>query len=282
MKKKSKWTQQRDDFFQAQFKKRFTTWHNKDPKKNTQGEFARQICEIMHKKTGEKCPVTNSYVSEWLRGVWFPEMYLPAIAEVLGVKEEDFIFHTHDELWRLSSEYMTKTVGGEMKQFCEELGLDLRFLFIISELIGSKFDDMFPTWTPFKLNKKAFIDDKEDLYYRPDRKDWIGSAEMDSGYNIFQCKVEYEEDGQTKEKLLPFSRPDLRFLKDVQDKVKDYIEFLMLKQSKDLKRDVRKASEKARITLSDGGKTTILLNAEELNKIDTYCEDYSDQKEGVK
>ena len=157
MKNKSKWTQQRDDFFQKQLKKFFETWHGEDPKKNTQGEFARQVCEIRHKKTGEKCPVTNSYVSEWLRGVWFPEMYLPEIAEVLGVKEEDFFFQTHDDFYKLSSEYMTKIGRGEISQFCDEIGLDLQFLYIIRKLLGSNFDDMFPTWTPLEKDPHYIV-----------------------------------------------------------------------------------------------------------------------------
>ena len=54
----------------------------------------------------------------------------------------------------------------------------------------------------------------------------------------------------------------------------------MMKQEKDLKRDAKRASEKARIKMKNGGIAFRPLNAEELNQIDTYCEEYSDQKEG--
>ena len=260
-----------------QFNKYFKEWKEKDKKKNTQGEFARQICEIRKKKTGEKCPVTNSYVSEWVRGVWFPDQYLPEIAEVLGVKEEEFFFQTHDDFYKLSSEYMTKVGRDEISRFCEDIGLDLRFLYIVRELIGSDFDSMFPTWTPITQNPDILSDDS---YIRQDRKMWSESAEMDDDVRVLQYYMKYEEDGETKEKLIPFTRQDLRFIKDVQDSVVDYVEYRMMKQEKDLKRDAKRASEKARIKMKNGGIAFRPLNAEELNQIDTYCEEYSDQKEG--
>ena len=279
MKTKSKWTEQRDAFFVKQFDKFFKEWKDQDRKKNTQGEFARQICEIRKQKTGEQCPVTNSYVSEWARGKWFPDQYLPEIAEVLGVKEEEFFFQTHDDFYKYSSEYMTKVGRDEISQFCDDIGLDLRFLYIIRELIGSDFDDMFPTWTPLHQNPDLFSEDK---YIRRDRTIWSESAEMDPDVRVLQYIMRYEEDGETKEKLIPFTHQDLRFIKDVQNKVVDYIEFLMMKQGKDLKREAKKATNRSQTKLKNGGIAFRPLNAEELNEIDTYCNEYVDQKDGDK
>ena len=275
--KKSEWTEQRDEFFVERFKGFYADWKKKD-KQNTQGKFARQICEIRNRKTGEKCPVTNSYVSEWLRGKWFPEQYIPEIAEVLGVKEEDFYFQTHDEFYKFSSEYMTKLGRGEISQFCNEIGLDLRFLYIIRELIGSDFDSIFPTWTPLQKNPN-FMSDR--TYTRRPVSVWSESAEMDEDVRVLQYEVEVQENGETKRKLIPFTRPDLRFLKDIQTDVLDYIEFLMMKRSKDLIRESEEASRLSQRKTKNGEIALIPLTANELNQVDKYCNEYTDdRKEG--
>lgn len=280
MKVKSKWTQQRDDFFKKQFNVFFEEWKKKDRKKHTQGEFARQICEIRNKKTGEKCPVTNSYVSEWARGKWFPDQYLPEIAEVLGVKEEDFYFQTHDDFYKLSSEYMTKLGRGELSQFCDEIGLDLRFLYIIRELIGSDFDSTFPTWTDLRKNPN-FMSDQ--IYIRRPVSMWSESAEMDDDVRVLQHWIEVEEDGEQRKKLIPFTRPDLRFLKEIQTDVLDYIEYLMMKRTKDLIREAEEATQRSKIKLPDGGIAVKPLTPDELNQIDKYHDyhyEYASKKDG--
>lgn len=261
--KKSIWTKQRDEFFKNKFNEFFEEW-KKQGKGNTQGEFARQICEIRNKKTGEKCPVTNSYVSEWARGKWFPDQYISEIAEVLGVKEEDFFFQTRDEFYKLSSEYMTKIGRGEMSQFCDEIGMDLQFLYIIRKLIGSDFENMFPTWTPLQKNPNLMLDQ---TYIRPTANVWSASAKMDDDVRVLQHEIETEEGEQ---KLIPFTRPDLRFLKEIQTNVLDYIEYLMLKRSKDLIREAEEASKRSRNKLPNGDIEIRPLTPEELNQIDKY------------
>jgi len=284
--KKSMWTKQRDEFFVKRFNEFFSEWKKKD-KKNTQGEFARQICKIRNQKTGEQCPVTNSYVSEWSRGKWFPDQYIPEIAEVLGVNEEDFYFQTDDEFYKLSSEYMTKLGRGEISQFCDEIGLDLRFLYIIRELIGSEFDSAFPTWTPLQRDPDPLRRDpdhlRDQIYIRSPLTFWSGSAEMDEDVRVLQHEVEVEEDGDQKRRLIPFSREDLRFLKDVQTDVMDYIEFLMMKRKKDQIREAEEASRRSRIPLKDGGIEVRDLSADALNQIDPYHDynyKYTHEKDG--
>lgn len=266
MKTKSKIIQQRDDYFASRFNEFFKAWKEKDKKKNTQGEFARQICEIRKKKYKEKCPVTNSYVSEWSRGVWFPELYLPEIAEVLGVNESDFYFQ-RDDIYSLSSEYMTKLGKGEMSRYCEEVGLDLRFLHIVRDLMGPDFDRSFPTWTPLEMSHNIF-DDK--TYRRRPPEMWSESAEMDGTVRVLQYTLTYKEDGETKEKLLPFTRGDITFLKELQDDTIEYVEFLLRKHAKRLKRDEDRANEMSRIEDKKGMVAVRQLSIEDLNQIDHY------------
>lgn len=266
MKTKSKMIQQRDDFFVERFNAFYNEWHNKDKKKNTQGEFARRICEIRNNKTQEKCPVTNAYVSDWKNGRWFPEQYLPEIAEVLGVNESDFFFQ-QDDLYSLSSEYMTKLGKGEMSRYCEEVGLDLRFLHIVRDLMGPDFDRSFPTWTPLEMSHNIF-DDK--TYRRRPPEMWSESAEMDGTVRVLQYTLTYKEDGETKEKLLPFTREDITFLKELQDDTIEYVEFLLRKHAKRLKRDEDRANEMSRIEDKKGMVAVRQLSIEDLNQIDHY------------
>lgn len=273
-----KWTQQRDDFFVEVLKREFLKWKEKD-KGNTQGEFARQICEIRKKKTGEKCPVTNSYVSEWLRGKWFPEQYIPEIAEVLGVEEEVFFFRTHDEIYRLSSENATEWARGEISQFCDEIGLDRHFLRIIRELFGSDFDEMFPTWTEIIQNPN-FLDNQ--TYIRRKPASWSIQAEMDEDVRFLQYEI---DDGKGGKKLIPFTREDLRFLKDVQTDVVDRVEYLMMKRKKDLQREAEEATRRSQHNMKNGGIAFKPLTIEELNQIDKYHDyhyQYTSQKDGDK
>lgn len=277
MKTKSKVIQQRDDYFKDRFNEFFKAWREKDKKKNTQGEFARQICKIREKKYKEKCPVTNSYVSEWSRGKWFPELYLPEIAEVLGVNESDFFFQ-HDDLYSLSSEYMTKLGRGEMSRYCEKVGLDLRFLHIIRDLMGMDFDRSFPTWTPLERSPNLF-DDK--TYRRKPPEMWSESAEMEGDVRDLQYTFTYEDGGEIKEKLLPFTREDIRFLKELQDDTIEYVEFLLKKHAKRLKRDEDIATEMSQIKDKNGMVAFCGLSIEQLNQIDHY-HDYHYQYMGEK
>lgn len=278
--KKSIWTEQRDDFFVKRFNELFSEWKQKGGK-NTQGEFARQICEIRHEKTGEKCPVTNSYVSEWSRGKWFPDQYISEIAEVLGVKEEVFFFQTHDDFYKYSSEYMTKIGHGEFSQFCDEIGLDLRFLYVIRSLMGSSFDELFPLWTPIAPKKSRDISNDDGIYSHMGTECLSTSAKMDDDVNIFQCVV-HDEEAETEEgRTITLGRADLRFIKDIQDEVINLIEFCFMKREKDLQKESEEASRRSSPVLPDGGRVVRLLKAEELNQIDRYFKEYVDKKPGT-
>lgn len=221
-------------------------------------------------------PASRGSVKKYYDGEDIPSPErLKQIREIFGVNEDYFNIEnaTHDELYTLSSEYMTEVGRDTLSQFCEEIGLDLRFLYVIRELIGSRFDDMFPTWTPLAYN---WINES---YFRLDRSVWSESAEMDPDVRVLQYKIQCEADGKKTEKLIPFTRHDLRFIKDLQTNVLDYVEFLLMKQGKDLKRDGEIATEKAQVITQNGLAVSRKLSAEELNMIDKYSLDsYTDQE----
>lgn len=261
-----KYIQQRNDFFYARFKELFEEWKSKDRKTNSQYKFAKLVCDEWNKNHTEKCKVTNRNISEWLHEKWFPEKYIPEIAKVLGVDEKDFFFPS-DDLYSLSSEYMTKLGKGEMSRYCEEVGLDLRFLHIVRDLMGPDFDRSFPTWTPLEMSHNIF-DDK--TYRRRPPEMWSESAEMDGTVRVLQYTLTYKEDGETKEKLLPFTREDITFLKELQDDTIEYVEFLLRKHAKRLKRDEDRANEMSRIEDKKGMVAVRQLSIEDLNQIDHY------------
>ena len=219
--KKSKWTQQRDDYFVNVFKEKFSDWKKKD-KGNTQGEFARQICEIRKKKTGEKCPVTNSYVSEWLRGKWFPEQYLPEIAEVLGVKDEDFFFQTDEEKYKYSSDYING-IGKANIDFAKQRGLNIDLIDALSGIID--FNGLFPVYLP--------IPDRDDCLL-PNKRSHGDSAPIQE--NQF---MQIEREGKT----ITFHKCDLMYLKEVQDQVVAFVEFLFYKRSKEMSKEAYQFNE---------------------------------------
>lgn len=274
---KSKWTQQRDEYFQTKFKLYFAKWKEQNPKKNTQSEFARQICEIREKKYDEKCPVTNSYVSEWNRGIWFPELYLPEIAEVLGVKEEDFMFQSVDDLYKKSSEYMTKLGHTETVPYCEKIGLDLHFLLAVRRLMGETFDKTFPIWSPIRKT----LDLITLSGFKRTTQDLSTSADMDDGLNIFQCRIHDTDDLEPEGRLVTMGRADMDFLRDIQDEVKDYIQYLFFKRSKEQDQEVEQAKNRLIVPLSNGGysiTTNSVKIAKELNQIDKYFHGYMGNK----
>lgn len=276
MKSKSKWTEQRDLFFMNKFGIYFKEWKAKD-KKNTQGEFARQICAIRSKKTGEKCPVTNGYVSDWLHGRWFPNEYLPEIAEVLGIKEEDLLPHTHDDLYELSSEYMTNLGDTKIKTFCDEAGLDLHFLYAVRKLFGDEFSECFPFWTPIGRTSGRLTDILDNMCSHMDLSCLSKSAPMDNGNDIFQAEVEIEKNGNTEKRIITMSEQDILLLRDIQKDVKDFIRYRFFARREEMKREGQEASRRAWKPLKGGGKGFVGLTASDLNEIDRYFHGYVDK-----
>lgn len=280
MKTKSILTQQRDEYFVKQFQKLFGAWKAKD-KSHTQGEFARLICKIRKAKTGEKCPVTNSYVSEWLRGKWFPEMYLPEIAEVLGVDTEDFFPSTREELYENSSLHMNKFRNEEILPFCEKIGLDVSFIDAIRKQVD--FEKLFPLFVPAMINPDAngFIDGK---YYTLSPEYFLAnSAPMDD--DTFQVKREfdclYNEKGEIEpmESLITLSKADLLFLRDVQKDVARYIEFLFMKRREEMQDEVDRMNEASKKQLPDGGRAHVRLTRKQVCEIAPYYKAFNDSEE---
>lgn len=271
--------------FPVLFPEQLKNWcenEKKEGRKGTQYEFAK------------KCEVDGSRVTDWKTGrQGIPYSYLDKICEVLGVSEDVYYPTTHDDLYKYSSEYMTSVGENRYIPLCEEIGLDIDFLYIIKKILGSEFEEKFPIWTPLvrglpvkEINSLEHIQKMfTNFDYRhADLSILSESARMGKGedafpLNTFQTEVEVEIDGEKERRLITMSRADLKFLLDVQEEVKDYIKFLFWKRRKEMKREEEEATRRTRIVSPNGTEQFRALSAEELNEIDKYFKGYVDSEE---
>lgn len=254
------------EFFVKKFVPKLEEWKkdNKD-KGGTQKAFAKMI------------GVSEDMIKAYKSGETYPrDKTLKEIRRVLGVPDDYFTPTTEKELYEYSQDFMTDIGENKILPYCEEIGLDPQFLVVVSKLIGESLGDQFPFWTPIILNPNYFSD-LENRYIRPDPlRYWSDSAEMKPDIKMFQ--IEAKKNGSDKKKLLTLTDPDLLFLRDVQNEVRDYVEFLFLKRKKELKKEGEEASRKAWIPVPNGGYALKTLTADERNSIDRYFKNYPDQK----
>lgn len=259
----------RKQYFRDKFNPALDEWK----KKNTDGKSKRATDEAFSKIIG----VHKNMIVQYRQGIIPRPETLKKIINVLGVPDDYFTPTTKDELYKYSPEYMTDLGETKILPYCEEIGLDPHFLEVINDLFGEDLGDQFPFWTQLIRNPN-FLCDPSELYIRLDPVEfWSSSAEMKPDVKMFQIEVKKQSDSDDR-KRITLSYSDLLFLRDVQDEVRDYIEFLFLKRKKELRTECEEASKRAQIPLSNGGYELIQLRAEDLNEIDKYCDRYVDSK----
>lgn len=219
--------QKRNEFFAKRFAELFEEkWKSEG---GTQESFARAINAVRNINYGG---CTHTLVSRWKNGTTFPETYLPDIAKVLDVDESEFFPKEHDDKYKSSSEYMTE-VGNDMREYAEEIGLSVPFLQVLRSM--GDFKEEFPFFCPIveKMNILSL-----DEYVRLSESNASDSAPMTGDeLPVFQ----FEKDDKT----LTLSVVDLEFLKDVQDKVSEYVSFLYFQRKKEADEELRKLNEDA-------------------------------------
>lgn len=224
-------------------------------------------------------PASRGSVSNWCKGKDIPTPdRLKQICEIFGVNEDYFkVDHlSPEEKYKLSIEYMTKTGHEEIVPYCKEIGLDLLFVNAVRSLFGSDFDEVFPLWTPIGENPKMGMEPFE----RRRDKILATSAPMTDGLNIFQMLVD-DLETEKKKRVITLSRADLSFLRDVQEEVREYIEFLFVKRSKDQKKEVEEANLQALVPIDDN-QFEIRRDKADLNQIDKYFHGYTNKKNCVR
>ena len=219
--------------------------------------------------------VTENMIGQYKTGDAYPnEKRLKRIISALGVPDDYFTPKTQSELFQYSPEYVSNIGSNKIAPYCEEIGLNTQFLQTVRSLIGDDLGDQFPFWTPIMQRMTL---DTHNSYSRPDPVEfWNNSAEMKPEVKMFQIEVPAKDDSGNKR--LTLTSPDLLFLRDVQEEVVNYVEFLFYKRKKELKEECEEASRKALIPLQNGGSGTKPLSADELNEIDKYYSDYVDSR----
>ena len=220
----------------------------------SQKMFAEEINKVRTRgENGTIGTVSSQQVSKWLHGT-LPEFYnLDAICEVLEL-DIDYFSPTHEEEYRDSSQYITK-VGKEHTVFSKEIGLDLDFLKGLHNVVD--FDSLFPMYSPI-------VSDNTDIMPVYKRlSNYADSALIDDELDFLQV----HKDGQT----LTLHRCDLAYLREVQDKVSEYVEFLFSKRLKEMETEVEEVNRRTHFKLKDGGDGYRPLRHEERLKVDRFA-----------
>lgn len=180
-------------------------------KPGTQYDFAKQV------------GVPPYYVTDWKTGrSGIPYKHLSKICEVLGVSEDRYYLKTHTEHYENSKRYITE-VGKKNADLAKEKGLDLDLVRALSQVVD--FDESFPVYAPFNRIKGSTV-------CRSVNND---SAPIDSSLDYLQV----EQDGKRK----TFHVADLAFLKEVQDQVVDYVNYLFYRRKQEMKREEAQFNE---------------------------------------
>lgn len=210
-------------------------------KPGSQYEFARQV------------GVEPYYVTDWKTGRHgIPYLYIEKICEVLGVSTDVYEPRTHSEKYQYSSDFITD-IGKAHVEFANKEGLDLTLVEALTKIVD--FNKTFPVYTPIRLNTQ-FLDPE---YIRMINAD---SAPIDKKLEFLQVT----RDG----KRITLHRADLAFLKEVQDRVTEYVEYLFYRRAQEMKDELTQVNKDLHITLKDGGQAVKKITREYIETIDRF------------
>lgn len=224
----------------------------------TQYEFAKQI------------GVPPYYVTDWKTGrQGLPgEKYLSDICNVLGVDPGRYYPSSPDEKHKYSTSHISK-VGKENESFAKEHGLNLEFVRALTELVD--FNKLFPKYSKIVPAESNFLDGP--TFVRQDNSD---SAVIDHDLKYLQLN----RDGKT----YTLHKSDLAYLKEVQDQIIDFVEFLFFKRAKEMEDEVKKFNADSVVDCVGGGKLHVKITKEYIINHDRFAKyfDFSetDSKEG--
>lgn len=169
-------------------------------------------------------PVTRQTVSKWLNGRSVPsDFYQKQLCKLFKVREDYFNTEnsTHEERYQYDSAFITE-LGKDHVRFANRIDLDLDLVRALSNVID--FNEDLPLYTPID---HAVWDDKEGRMIYDRVFDLAESAKViDKDLQFLQL----DRDG----KRIFLSRFDLAFLKEVQEEVINYIQFLFFKRKKEM------------------------------------------------
>lgn len=205
--------------FGARFSEQFQKWKCAE-KGRTQESFGQLFDP----------PVRRGTVANWCIGKTIPNPYnTKRICEIFGVTDNYFNpdTATHDELYKNSSNFI-EGIGKKHVDFARLIGLDLDLVRSLSNCVD--FDKLFPVYSPID-HETVDPETSKKIYDR--EVDFMDSAhveDVDEKLRFLQV--------EQKMKRITLHRCDLAFLKEVQDQIINYVEFLFYKRTEEMKREV--------------------------------------------
>lgn len=159
-------------------------------------------------------------ISDWLNARSYPtEENMESLCEILNVTENELLKFSRQEKYRYDKDF-TLEIHEKFQTFCEALGLNHDFLKFVKSAIP---DEEFPVYSP--------------VCY-PDLMD--ENFERATLMEAFECDTQNEYQRRLSDgKTINLSHADYAFLKEVQDNVCSYIEYLFYKRKKEMEEDVQ-------------------------------------------
>lgn len=233
-------------YFGAVFTKLYDEWEKEHPDK-TQTDFGELFDP----------PISRQTITSWRSGKSIPGPHnLEQLLKIFGVTKKDFIPLSNADDYAFNEERQTRIASDTLIPFCEKIGLDIDFIKLAKKLLGTKYDELFPLWSPLqKLNNE----------YTRRGADSLAPAAPMADNNFFQIEV---NTGSTT-KLVDMTLTDLLFLKDLQDRISDTIEFEFMRRSRELINEVNEINEAAAdpvVITPDGGTAFLRIDLFEFDK----------------
>lgn len=244
----------RSEISRSTWKRKFNEAYDKKWKSRgkgyTQQAFADEINKIKTEKYGIQATIDNRCVSKWANGTRPEKENLDCICEVLGLPINHFEPSDRD-LYRDSSKFIT-ALGRDNVDFAKEKGLDLDFVKGLQNVVD--FDSLFP------LYSRIIVDNSDLLPTYKRQSNFADSAPIDDELDFLQI--------HRGDKTLTFHRCDLAYLREVQDQVVEFVEFLFYKRHEEMKREVEEINKRTHMKTSNGGEGFRPLHQDEMLEID--------------
>lgn len=213
-------TQYRDKYFGEKFRARLKELNL------TQTEFSKKY----HEKTGFN--LSRNSPSNWANGKQYPESEtIERICQVLDVSPDYFLPDPND----YESPSRQNVIADERLKLARDIGLSVDFINSLKDL--SDFGNDFPLYRFQVISSKDPETNSLSSYllqsYEVKRVDLAEAGTADEDKRTFQIV----QDGNT----YTLHEPDLYFLKEVQDKVSEFIQFLFYERKREMKREDEEA-----------------------------------------
>lgn len=198
-------------YFSEVLSKLLDEWKEKNPGK-TQADFAELV--------GVATP--NS-VSDWKCGYTPPTKdNMKKICEILGVDDSVFSPKLDDEKYLYERKRISE-IGDDNLSFALDRGLNLSTIIALRDLVD--FDERFPKYSPICPGKSG-------VYTRQENAD---SASIDKDLKFLQIK--------RAGKTYTMHKVDLMYLKEVQDQIAYFVEYLFYKRAREMEEEVKAFNE---------------------------------------